>query len=251
VTSPLVLVLAGAAIGLLYGLFGVGGAFATPLLALFGVPALAAVASPLPALLPGAAAGAGSYARSGLVDWRLARRTLIGAVPACVAGAFASRWVGGTWLLVLSGAVLVAVGVRVLAPVPTRSGHARRQQAALTIALGVVVGFLAGLLANGGGFLLVPLFLLALGLALPEATATALVVVSVLSVPALVTHTLLGDIDWSVAAPFALGLAPAAALGAQLARRVAVDRLRVGFGVVLAAVGAWMLYRELRVVGIL
>ncbi len=67
-TSIPVLAGAGAVIGVLYGLFGVGSAFATPLLALLGVPALAAVASPLPSLLPGSAAGATTYARAGLVD---------------------------------------------------------------------------------------------------------------------------------------------------------------------------------------
>ena len=85
-TSIPLLTGAGAVIGVLYGLFGVGSAFATPLLALLGVPALAAVASPLPSLLPGSAAGATTYARSGLVDRRVAVRTLWGAMPACVAG---------------------------------------------------------------------------------------------------------------------------------------------------------------------
>ena len=52
-------VLAGAVIGTLMGLFGVGGSsIATPLLSLLGVPGLIAIASPLPATVPGAAAGA-------------------------------------------------------------------------------------------------------------------------------------------------------------------------------------------------
>src|SRR5579862_5383447 len=105
-TSIPVLIGAGAVIGVLYGLFGVGSAFATPLLSVLGVPAVAAVASPLPALSPGSAAGGWSYARLGLVDRRLARRTLVAAVPACLLGALASRWVGGPWLLVLSGLML-------------------------------------------------------------------------------------------------------------------------------------------------
>ena len=51
----------GVAIGVLYGLFGVGSAFATPVLAAIGVPGLAAVVCPLPALLPSSAAGAVTY----------------------------------------------------------------------------------------------------------------------------------------------------------------------------------------------
>ena len=59
------ILVAGSVIGLLYGTFGVGSAFATPMLAMLGVPGMAAVVGPLPALLPGSAAGAWSYSRAG------------------------------------------------------------------------------------------------------------------------------------------------------------------------------------------
>ena len=57
-----VFVVAGAAIGLLTGSFGVGGSsVATPLLSLLGVPGLLAIASPLPATIPSAVAAAIPY----------------------------------------------------------------------------------------------------------------------------------------------------------------------------------------------
>ena len=165
---------AGAVVGVLYGLFGVGSAFATPLLAVLGVPPLAAVASPLPALLPGSAGGGWAYARTGMVDARLARRTLAGAAPACILGSLSSRWVGGPWLLALSGAVLLLVGLRVLVPKVrgvVRTGRRCHRSARpswsdrrlVIVAIGAGIGFVAGLLANGGGFLLVPTFLLGSG----------------------------------------------------------------------------------------
>ena len=107
----LLIVLAGLAVGAIYGLFGVGSAVATPVHALQGVPGLAAVVGPLPALLPGSAAGAWTYARGGKVDWRIARLTLAGAVPAAVAGALASGHVGAPLLLTLSGLVLLVTGL--------------------------------------------------------------------------------------------------------------------------------------------
>ena len=261
-TSIPTLIAAGAVVGVLYGLFGVGSAFATPLLAVLGVPPLAAVASPLPALLPGSAGGGWAYARTGLVDARLARRTLAGAVPACIFGSLMSHRLGGPWLLALSGAVLLLVGVRVL--VPKIRGGAPTDGAPLAppasptwsdrrlviVAIGAGIGFVAGLLANGGGFLLVPTFLLGVGLTLPEATATSLVVVTVLTVPAMVTHALVGDIDWAVAAPFAAGLVPASVAAALLASRVDVGHLRAAFGVLLLGVGGWFLWRELRLLGV-
>ena len=140
------------------------------------------------------------------------------------------------------------MGVRIL--VPARPVVARRDRAALVCVLGVLVGFAAGLLSNGGGFLLVPIFLLALGLTLPEATATSLVVVTVLTVPTVLTHALIGDIDWGVALPFMVGLVPASVAGALCAPRLPVLRLQAVFGVLLVAVGGWFLVRQLHSLGL-
>jgi len=237
------LIAAGAAIGVLYGLFGVGSAFATPLLAALGVPGLAAVASPLPSLLPGSAAGAMSHGRNGGIDRTLARRTIVAAAPACILGALASHYLGGPWLLALSGVVLVGVGLRIIVPMAGTAPD-RREQLALVYPLAVVVGFVAGLLANGGGFLLVPLFLLLVGLELGEATATSLCVATVLTVPTIVTHAAMGDIVWAVAIPFAIGLVPGSILGSRSAHHLPVARMQATFGLLLVVVGAWFVYRQ-------
>jgi uncharacterized protein len=243
------LALLGLAVGTLYGLFGVGSAFATPALALVGIPGMAAVVGPLPGLLPGSALGAWSYSREGRVDWVVARRTLIAAVPAALVGALASRVVGGPVLLALSGIVLLVVGLRIMrtrvAPNATHAQHARRDSRAFVMVAAVGVGFAAGLLANGGGFLLVPMFLLALGLDIKTATGTSLVVAAALAIPTLLTHTFLGDIDWLVALAFAFGMVPGALLGARIAHRLPSAHLRTAFGVLLTAFALWFLTRQL------
>jgi len=116
VNATLWIVMGGLVVGLLYGLFGVGSAFATPMLSLLGVTGMAAVVGPLPALIPGSAAGAWSYSRQGKVDWRVARAALFGAFPAAILGAITSRWVGGPILLAASGVVLFVVGLRIVRP---------------------------------------------------------------------------------------------------------------------------------------
>ncbi|MFN8052237.1 MAG: sulfite exporter TauE/SafE family protein [Acidimicrobiales bacterium] len=237
---------AGAGVGVLYGLFGVGSAFATPLLALIGVPGMAAVAGPLPALLPGSMTGAWSYSREGKVDWWVAKHTIAGALPAAICGAIVSHWVSGPALVAGSGAVLLGIGLRVLRPVATdRRDPWANDHPVLLTASAVAVGFFSGLLANGGGFLLVPLFLLMVGLDMGRATGTSLVVASVLTIPTLVTHALIGDIDWLVAAVFALGLVPGARVGALVSRRFATDRLRSLFGLLLVVFAVWFLAREI------
>jgi len=247
VNVPLLIVLGGLAVGLLYGVFGVGSAFATPVLSLLGVGGMAAIVGPLPALLPGSAAGAWSHSRQGHVDWAVARAALIGAFPAAVVGSIASRWVGGPILLIASGVALLVVGLRIVrpgTPVPAPVAARRRESTPFVVLAAAGIGLASGLLANGGGFLLVPLFLLALGFDMHEAAGTSLVVAAALTLPTLVTHTLLGDIDWVIAGAFALGMVPGALAGSHLAAHLPVARLRGAFGVLLLAFALWFLARQ-------
>ena len=241
-------VVVGAVLGSLSGVFGVGGSsLATPLLSLLGVPGLMAVASPLPATLPTAVAAAWPYVRQRHIRPRAVLWSLLGAVPAAVAGAMLSRLAGGELLLVASGVVLVVVGVRVLRPLSGsahRAGEARRRNRPLLVAASAAVGLFTGLLANGGGFLLVPMFLLFFGLTMLEASGTSLAVIAVLAIPTTATHWALGHIDWSVAGALALGATPASAVTAIWAQRVDAARLQEAFGWFLIVSGAaFTLYR--------
>ena len=109
------------------------------------------------------------------------------------------------------------------------------------------VGFLTGLLANGGGFLLVPLYVLFFGLRMRPAVGTSLVVVSVLAIPTLLTHWALGHVDWGVAGLYGAGALPASALGSALSQRVEGSVLRRAFGWFLIAFG--VLFTVARLLG--
>ena len=235
-------VVVGALLGSLSGLFGVGGSsLATPLLSVLGVPGLMAVASPLPATLPTAAIAAWPYVRQHHFRPRAALWSLLGAIPATVAGALLSHLVGGDALLVASGVVLTVVGIRVLRPVSDtdyRAGEARRKNRPLLVAASAAVGLFTGLLANGGGFLLVPMFLLLFGLTMLQASGTSLIVIAVLVIPTTATHWALGHIDWSVAAALALGATPASAATAAWAQRLDATKLQAAFGWFLIVSGA-------------
>ncbi len=240
---------AGLGVGLMFGLFGAGGsAFATPVLALLGVPGLVAVAAPLPAMVPAAAAGARKYWRSGELDRRTALLAVAGGVPGTIIGAVASGLVGGPGLLVLSGFMLLAVGVRMLAPDRSGAqarGDARRNNTALVVGATFAVGFLTGLLANGGGFLLVPLFVLGLGLTTRTAAGTSMVAVGALTIPTLITHAALGHIDWTVALVFAIGVLPGSILGSNLTQHIDPATSRRAFGLVLVTFATYFLIHQL------
>jgi len=247
------MVMAGAGVGVTFGVFGAGGsAFATPVLVLLGVPPSIAIASPLPAMLPASLAGAREYLRAGLLDRRVAALAVLAGLPAVVVGAALSRFVGGSLLVALSGVMLFVVGVRMAWPTPRAvapvaalgpvgsgapaavSARARDDRSVLLV-VGLVAGagFVTGLLANGGGFLLVPIFVLVLGLTAAQAAGTSMVAVAALIIPTLTAHILLGHVDWAVAGAFAIGVIPASMLGARLGRRLPEILARRAFGVVL------------------
>jgi uncharacterized membrane protein YfcA len=243
-----VITVAGLGVGLLFGLFGVGGSsFATPVLGLLGVPGLVAIAAPLPATIPAAVVGATAYARREEVEWSVARWCIYGGVPGTVVGALLSRIVGGGPLLVASGVVLGIIGVRILRPLPEAErmrGRARRRRGFVIVAA-AAIGLFTGLLANGGGFLLVPLYVLVLGLTMPESAGTSLVVIAVLSVPTLATHWALGHIDWTVAGALALGAVPGTVVGTRLAARLRTETMAKAFGVLLIAFSTYFVIHQL------
>jgi len=153
----------------------------------------------------------------------------------------ASHLVGGPILLVISGVVLIAVGQRVLRPIDPsmrRRGTERRKNRPILIAASAGLGLFTGLLANGGGFLLVPMYLLLFGLTMRESAGTSLLVIAVLAIPTLAAHWSLGHVDWPVAGAFALGAVPASALSGRYAHAVAGPRVRRAFGWFLTGAGA-------------
>ena len=98
------------------------------------------------------------------------------------------------------------------------------------VVIGALAGVLAGLLGVGGGVLLVPAFTVLLRLAPKRAVGTSLVAVAMFSVPAMVTHALLGHINWTFALLLVAGVVPGARLGAHLTLRGSEARLRLLMG---------------------
>ena len=164
-------------------------------------------------------------------------------MPATVIGAYATRWIGGEALVTATEVVLTALGVR-FALRPGDPHEVAGPPTAMRTRLAVVaasVGLLSGLLANGGGFLLAPLFLVVLRLTLKESFATSLAVAAVMAVPGTIVHAALGHIDWSVVAVFATTSIPLSFLGARVALRTHPVRLERIYGIGLAVLGATLL----------
>lgn len=234
----------GAGVGFLGGMFGKGGsAIATPLLHAVGVPAFVAVAAPLPAAIPSTLVASVPYWRKHLVDPVIVGWSIAFGVPATIAGAVASKWVGGSALIRITDVVIIAIGLRtLLRPHTTTPGAVPKEPSrAALAATTLVVGLAAGLLANAGGFLLVPLYLTVLRLPIKTSLACSLVVSSALAIPGTVVHVALGHVDWRVVAVFGAASVPLAGAGSRVALRTGAAALERVYGLMLVVVGGAML----------
>jgi uncharacterized membrane protein YfcA len=247
--------------GLLSALFGIGGAIVSnPGLRALGAAPLVAVGTTLPSILPGAVSGTLRYRRQGLIDWRLIAPAAAAGLLAVVGGSLLSHAVPGQGhLLLLFIALLLAFTAWRTAFTrgvedddPSSPAGAVDNPASLdrqrwvAAGIGLVAGLLSGLLGIGGGVIMVPAFSELLSLPLKSAIATSLVCVGIFGVPAAITHSFLGDVDWRLAILLMIGVIPGAWVGAALTLRTAERRLRLAVGVFLAVVALVYLVTETR-----
>ena len=207
----------------------------TPGIRMLGATPIESVGSTIPAILPGALSGAWRYSRAHMVDWSIALPSGVLGAGFAVVGAEASDHVNGHYLMLLTAAMLLWNGltnVRARARVPEKvavpvggpadaegvelhehvhavgHGRSKKPSRVSVAAIGAVAGMLAGLLGVGGGVLLVPAYTGLLRMPAKRAVATSLVAVAIFSVPAMITHTLLGHINWAYALPLVVGVVP-------------------------------------------
>ena len=103
-----------------------------------------------------------------------------------------------------------------------------------------VVGLLTGFLGVGGGFLVVPALVLALGLPMEFAAGTSLVVITIASAAALAVRAGTGTHpDWAVVALLTVAAMVGGYAGGRAATRVDTRRLQAAFTVLLFLVAAY------------
>jgi uncharacterized membrane protein YfcA len=122
---------------------------------------------------------------------------------------------------------------------PTARASARvdPRTALKVIGAGSGVGVLTGFFGVGGGFVIVPALVLALGFTMTEAVGTSLLVIAINSVVALSTRLQAGSIEWATVLPFTIASAIGVVVGGRLARRhdpTSLQRWFVGLLVVVA-----------------
>ncbi len=104
----------GAAVGLMAGLIGAGGAFILIPLMLYvlRIPLRVVVGTSLAIVAASAIAGLVGKVATGQVDWLLAAALVVGALPGGRLGSYVSRRTRVTWLATILGIVIALVAVR-------------------------------------------------------------------------------------------------------------------------------------------
>jgi uncharacterized membrane protein YfcA len=253
--------------GVLSGAFGIGGGLVTTpaIRLLLGYPALIAVGTPLPVILPGAVTGAITYWRRGSADVKAGLTMGVVGSLGSVIGAALSQRAGGTFVLIATAVVIAWASADMLlqqrratlsavagecesdeglAPTGSPSAPGAHRIAGL-VAIGAVAGLYSGFLGLGGGFVIVPGLTRYLGMPVKRAIGTSLVTVAVLAIPGTIAHSLLGHIDWGLAMLLALGVVPGAIIGARLTGRASDRVVRLSFAALLAVVGIWLAVSEI------
>jgi uncharacterized membrane protein YfcA len=256
----------GFALGIVSGLFGVGGGFlSTPLLrVLFGVSYPVAIGSSLVNILGTSAAGTISHYRRGNVKPKAVMLIGIGSVAGVLIGDAILRGMvhvfGDHYTSVMHGLYIVLLGLiswrvsRGREEAPTDHGllhrlplgprvdlggaHLSGLSAPGLAGLGVLGGILAGAMGIGGGVLFVPILILAVGFTAHQAVGTSLGTILVASIVGVAVKGWHGEVDMGIGMALLVGSSIGAQAGAALCEKLHARRLKQYFAVLvlLAAV---------------
>jgi len=276
--NALVIVLLGAGVGILSGMFGVGGGFlTTPLLIFYGIPPTVAAASAATQVTGASVSGAIAHYRRGGVDVPMGAVLVVGGILGAVAGSVIFRWLqsGGqidTVIAVIYVILLGTIGTLMARESwasisasrrgetlpPTKRRHHplvaslplrwRFYASGLYISplapliLGFVTGILTVLLGVGGGFIMVPAMLYLLGMATRVVVGTSLFQILFVTAAATMVHAMTTkSVDIVLAALLLVGSVAGAQIGANLAQKARPDYLRLLLAVIVLLVALRMI----------
>src|SRR4029077_4036939 len=232
-----------AAMGLILGLLGGGGSIlTTPILVyVLGLEAHAAIVLSLIVVGSTSLVGTLLHQKHSELAWKQGLLFVAFGAPLNMLGAQIARHVSAGHLLVFFGVLMGVSGVAMLFKRNDRNDPSRERSIWPVVAAGGAVGFLAGFLGVGGGFMIVPSLVLFLGLPMKAATGTSLLVITANSAVSLFGHRHAVDVSWT---PL-LALVPAALMatcvGVWLKQMLSAQLLRRAFGAVVFILGAFMI----------
>lgn len=233
----------------LLAMAGLGAAFIfVPLFYYLGVPLSEAVPVALLLNVVSLIFAAVNYYRGGLINWRIGMPILVTAVILAPLGAHMTSLVDKRLLLALFAAFLVFAGFMMLLYKPTlrQQTFSRTAETGMGATVGVVAGFLGGLLGIGGGNFIVPV-LNWLGIGAKVAAGTTAMVVVFASFSGFLGHVTLGGLDPKFVGLMALAAAAGSIIGSQMMKtRLSNAQLKKVIGILLWLIAAKIIFDLIR-----
>jgi uncharacterized membrane protein YfcA len=266
--NAFVIILLGGLVGILSGMFGVGGGFlTTPLLIFYGIPPTVAAASASTQVTGSSISGVAAHMRRKGVDFRMGAILVAGGLVGTIIGTglfqILQSWGQiDTVINVLYVLMLSSIGglmfkeslqsVRALRagkPLPARKRRHhplvanlpfrwRFYRSGLYISpiapfvLGLLTGILTMLLGVGGGFIMVPAMLYLLGMGAQVVVGTSLFQILFVTIASTMMH--------SMASLLLVGSVTGAQLGAKFAQRMRPEYLRLALATMVLLVAIRM-----------
>jgi hypothetical protein len=273
--NALLMIVLGFVVGVLSGMFGVGGGFlTTPLLIFYGIPPTVAVASATTQITGASVSGVMVHMRRGGVDMKMGGVMIVGGLFGSIVGAALFRLlqssgqidvvIGLLYVLILTSIgglmlkdSLVALGY-VSSSAPAQPQRHNRWVASLPLrwrfyrsglylspiaplALGFGAGILTVFLGIGGGFILVPAMIYLLGMPARVVIGTSLVMILAVSAATTMVHSLTTRaVDIVLAGLLLVGGVVGAQYGALLTTRIKPDYLRLALAIIILLVALRM-----------
>jgi hypothetical protein len=271
----------GGFVGLLSGIFGVGGGFLmTPLLIMFGIPPTVAAASDSNQIVGASTSGCLAHYRLGNVDFKMGFLLLIGGVLGGFGGVQvikvlramgnADFLINITYVLMLGGvgAYMFIESVQSLrkkapaADAPAKpvkkSRYAAMMEALpfqtdfvksgvrlsmlMPLVLGVLVGVLAAIMGVGGGFIMVPIMVYLLRMPMHVVVGTSLFQILFTCINVTILQSYTNHtVDFVLAVLLLLGSTLGAQFGTRISRKLKGEQLKILLATLVLAVMVKML----------
>jgi uncharacterized membrane protein YfcA len=276
--NALVIVLLGGIVGMLSGMFGVGGGFlTTPLLIFYGVPPAVAVASSATQITGTSVSGVLAHSRRQGVDFRMGAVLVAGGATGSFAGGLIFRvlqktgqidtiisllyvvllgWIGIGMARESVRAVLATREGRPAPPIATKRhrkwiaalpGRWRFYGAGLYMSplapllLGFVTGLLTVLMGVSGGFIVVPAMLYLFGVSARVVVGTSLFQGLFVTATTTLVHSLTTHaVDLVLAGLLLIGSVTGAQIGSSLVQRIRPERARMMLALIVLTVAIRM-----------
>ncbi len=282
--NMLVILALGGGVGLLSGIFGVGGGFLmTPLLIMIGIPPTVAAATDSNQIVGASTSGTLAHFRLGNVDFKMGMLLLVGGVVGGTGGVQiikilkqlgnADFLINLTYVLMLGiiGSYMFAESLqsmrktqrevssprekkeslygRVMRSLPWQVDFKRsgvRVSLLMPLVLGILVGILAAIMGVGGGFIMVPVMVYLLRMPMHVVVGTSLFQILFTCVNVTIMQAWRNHtVDFVLALVLLIGSSIGAQVGAKLGKKLRGDQLKILLASLVLVVMFKMLYELL------